>query len=456
MNSIFDARALYMALLFAVTMLLPKIPLAADLLEVYRDAASYDAQYAAARASHAAGREKLAQGRALVLPSIALSAGVSRSNLDVDLDPPATPSNSKRDFDTNSYTLALVQPLYRKQNLVQYSQAEFQVRQADAAFASARQDLVLRVAQTYFDVLAAQDGLALISAQKTAIAEQLAQAKRSFEVGAATITDTHEAQARYDLAQAQEIAAQNTLEIARRVLQQLTGKTYDLLQPLREKTALARLTSDELPTWVDLGQKQSYAVLAQEAQVELQSLDVERNRAGNYPTIDFVASYSGVDQSGTVLTPIGSRLTLGTVGVQFNMPLYTGGGVASRTREAAALLDKARADLDAVRRNQALAVEQNFLNVISGVNQVGALEQALTSSESALASNKLGYAVGVRINIDVLNAQQQVFSTRRELSAARYRTILNQLRLQAAVGDLNEDDLNQVNRVLAPAAASTR
>ena len=455
MNSILARRALRTALLFAVA-LSAITGHAANLMEVYHDAAGYDAQFAAARAAHAAAQEKITQGRALVLPSVTLSAGASRSKLDADLDTAPTPINDKRDFDTNSYTLALVQPLYRKQNFVRYSQAEFQVRQAGAAFAAARQDLILRVSQAYFDVLAAQDGLTLIRAQKAAIAEQLAQAKRSFEVGAATITDTHEAQARYDLAQAQEITSQNTLEIAKRVLQQLTGKTYDALQPLGEKTTLAPLKPDELPTWVDLGQKQSYTVLAQEALVELQSLEVDRNRAGNYPTIDFVASYSGIDQSGTVLTPIGSRLTLGTVGVQLNMPLYAGGAITSRTRESAALLDKARADLAAVRRQQALAVEQSFLNVISGTNQVTALEQALTSSESALASNKLGYDVGVRINIDVLNAQQQVFSTRRELSAARYNTILQQLRLQAAVGDLNEDDINLVNRVLAPLTTSAR
>jgi len=405
MNSMVGKSSLPIALLFATT-LCTNVSYAADLLEVYRDAAGYDAQFAAARAANTAAQEKLAQGRALVLPSVTLSAGASRSTLDVDLDTTPTPINDKRDFDTNSYTLSLVQPLYRKQNSVQYDQAGFQVRQADAAFAAARQDLILRVAQAYFDVLAAQDGLTLIRGQKAAIAERLAQAKRSFEVGAATITDTHEAQARYDLAQAQEITAQNTLEIAKRALQQLTGKTYEALQPLREKTVLATLKPSELPTWVDLGQKQSYAVRAQEAFVESQSLEVDRNRAGSYPTIDFVASYSGVDQSGTVLTSIGSRLTLGTIGVQLNMPLYTGGAVTSRTRESTALLEKARADLSAVRRQQALAVEQSFLNVISGVNQVSALEQALTSSESALASNKLGYDVGVRINIDVLNAQQ--------------------------------------------------
>ncbi|MFL6623571.1 MAG: TolC family outer membrane protein [Sulfurifustis sp.] len=426
---------------------------AADLLEVYRDAAVYDAQYAAARAVRDAGREKLPQGRALVLPSINLSGETSRTRLDATLDTFPTATPDKRPFDTRSYAVTLVQPLYREQNFVQYSEAEYLVQQSEVSYAAARQDLILRVAQAYFGVLGAQDALTLIRAQKAAIAEQLARAKHSFEVGAATMTDTHEAQARYDLAVAQEIAAQSALDVAERALQQLTGKTYDSLQPLREQVALATLKPDELSTWVDLGRNQSYPVILQKAQVELQTLEIKRNRAGHYPTLDLVASYGGVDQSGTVLTPIGSRAAIGTVGLQLNLPLYAGGAVTSRTREAAALLEKARAELDGVRRQQALAVEQNFLNVISGVNQVRALEQALTSSESALASNQLGYDVGVRINIDVLNAQQQVYSTRRELSAARYGTILNQLRLKAAVGSLVDADVEEVNRALSPADA---
>lgn len=424
---------------------------AADLLEVYRDAKAYDATYAAAVAAREAGREKLDQGRALVLPSLNLSATTARTNLDARYDPsPLVPPVDKRRFDTNGYALTLTQPIYRRQNFIQYGEADYLVQQSEAAFGAAGQDLILRVAQAYFDVLAAQDTLTLVRAQKAAISEQLAQAKQNFEVGTTTITDSHEAQARYDLINAQEIAAQSDLEIKQRVLAQVTGKNYAALEPLRDKLTLTAPKPDDLPGWLELGENQSYAVLAQQAQVELQALEVKRNRAAHYPTLDFVASYGTVDQTGTILAPISGQVTTGSVGLQLSMPLYAGGAVQSRTREAQALHDKARADFDNVRRRQALAVQQSFLGVISGLNQVLALEQAQTSSESALASNKLGYEVGVRVNIDVLNAQQQLYSTRRDLATARYNTILNQLRLKAAVGGLNEEDVVQINGALAP------
>ena len=435
---------------FALALGFSTIAPAADLLEVYRDAKGYDAGYAAARALHEAGREKLAQGRAQILPSVNLSANATRTNLDARYDPsPLVPRIDQRHFDTNGYALTLTQPLFRRQNFIQYSQADYLLQQSEAAFGSAGQDLILRTSQAYFDVLASQDALTLVRAQKAAIAQQLAQAKQNFEVGTATITDTHEAQARYDLIAAQEIAAQNDFEVRSRILTQIAGKTYGALEPLREKLLLPAPNADELPRWLDLGENQSFAVLTQRAQVELQTLEVKRNSAGHYPTLDFVASYGDVDQTGAILAPISGRITTGTVGLQFNLPLYAGGIVASRTREAAALLDKARADLDNVRRSQALAVQQSFLGVISGINQVRALEQAQTSSESALASNRLGYDVGVRVNIDVLNAQQQLYSTRRDLATARYNTIMNQLRLRASVGALGEEDVVEINGALS-------
>lgn len=426
---------------------------AADLLEVYNDARVHDAAYAAARAARDAGREKLAQGRAGLLPTLNLSASTARTALDARYDPPFVPllpPIDKRHFDATGYTLTLTQPLYRRQNSIEYSEADYLVQQSEASFGAAGQDLILRVAQAYFDVLSAEDSLGLVQAQKAAIAEQLAQAKKNFEVGTTTITDTHEAQARYDLITAQEIIARSELDLRRRALTQLTGKTYDKLQPLREGLTLTGPNPDKLEPWLDLGENQSYPVVVQQAQVELQTLEVKRNRAGHYPTLDLVASYGDVDQTGTVLTPVGSRIAMGTVGLQFNLPLYAGGAVTSRTREAAALLDRARADLDNARRQQALAVQQFFVGVASGINQVQALEQARISSETALASNRLGYEAGVRVNIDLLNAQQQVYSTRRELAAARYNVILNQLRLKAAVGSLGEPDLEEVDRALAP------
>jgi outer membrane protein len=436
--------------LAGVLLALPAAAWAQGLWQVYRDAKAYDAQYAAARAQLQASREKLPQGRALILPTVGLSANAANNWLDVEShDVTQLPSYS-RDTRAYGYTLSFSQPVYRKQNRIQYDQAGYQVQQAEAVFAQAGEDLIVRAAQAYFDVLGAEDTLALVRAQKTAISEQLAQAKRNFEVGTATITDTHEAQARYDLAAAQEIAAQNDLDTRKRALQQITGKEYAALKPLRHDVKLSPPDPARMDHWVALAQKQSFPVLIQEAGSQIAQLEVERNAAGHLPTLDLVATYGSTSQTGSALSAVGSDTTSGTLGLQFAVPLYAGGAISSREREAAANYDKARQDLENARRAAVLATQQSYLAVINGIAQVGALEQALVSSQSALDSNKLGYEVGVRINIDVLNAQQQLFSTRRDLALARYNTIMSELRLKSATGALREEDVEAIARALQP------
>lgn len=423
---------------------------AEDLLQVFRDAQQYDAVYSAARNALIAGREKLPQGRALLLPSLNLTGNLSRQRIDSDShDPSLVPSFTRKPHSLG-YQLTLAQPIYRPQNWLQYNEAEFLVKQAEASFGQASQDLILRVAQAYFDVLAAQDTLELVRAQKAAISEQLAQAKRNFEVGTATITDTHEAQARSDLSRAQEIAAQNDLDSKRRALQLLTGKEYAALKPLRPDVKLAPPNPNDMQAWVDLARKQSYPVQIQDAAASVASLEARRNSVAELPTLDLVATHGQTDQSGTQTSPIGSDLTVSTIGLQLALPLYAGGGLDSRVREAAALSNKAKDDLANARRSSALTTQQSYLAVINGIAQVDALKQAEVSSKSALESNKLGYQVGVRINIDVLNAQQQLYSTQRDLAVARYNTITNELRLKAAAGSLTHEDLEEVNRALAP------
>jgi len=422
-----------------------------DLVQVYRDGQSYDAAYAAARYTLEAGRERLPQGRALLLPSLNLSASTTRSRTEVESKDPAI-GQFVRSPSTSSYTLTLSQPLYRPQNLAQYNQADFQVKQAEATFALATQDLAVRVAQAFFDVLAAQDTLALVGAQKAAISEQLAQAKRNFEVGTATITDTHEAQARYDLIVSQEIAAQNDVANRRQSLQLITGKDYARLAPLRADVRLAPPNPNQMQPWVELAEKQSYAVQVQEAIVETAQLEVRRASAGHMPTLDLVATHGQSTQSvtTTTATSAGQDTTSSSVGLQLAVPLFQGGSLSSREREAAANYNKAREDAQNARRTAALTARQSYVSVVNGISQIGALEQALVSSQSALDSNRLGYEVGVRINIDVLNAQQQLFSTRRDLAVARYNTITNHLKLKAAAGSLRDEDMEEVNRVLAP------
>ena len=437
-------RALTLAFLFLA------LPAAGqDLQQVYRDAKAYDAQFAAARYALQAGLEKLPQGRALLLPTINATASTTTNHLSIEPYGPNPVPASARPFYNRNYVLSLSQPLFRPQNWLQYSQAEQQVRQSEAVFGQAGQDLIVRVAQAYFDVLAAQDTLSLVGAQKAAISEQLAQAKRNFEVGTATITDTHEAQARFDLSSAQEISAQNDLDNKKKTLSQIVGKEYVQLRPLRAQVVLTPPNPTNMAEWVALAEKQAYPVMIQEATTQISQLQARIAGYGHYPTVDLVASYGQAEQTGSTTTATSAQLNTGVIGLQLAVPIYQGGAISSREREAAANYEKAKQDLENARRTSVLQAQQSYLSVINGVAQVRALEQALVSSQSALDSNKLGYEVGVRINIDVLNAQQQLFSTRRDLAVARYNTITSHLRLKAAAGSLRDEDVEEVNRALA-------
>ena len=424
---------------------------AQDLLTVYRDAKGHDAPYASARNALQAGLEKLPQGRALLLPTLGLSANATSNRIDV-YTRNATTAPTLRDLHSYGYSLSFSQPIYRPQNLLQYSQSEYQVKQAEASFGQAAQDLIVRTAQAYFDVLTAQDSLALVKAQKAAIGEQLAQAKRNFEVGTATITDTHEAQARYDLVVAQEIVNENAVETQLRALQQITGKRHrsGSLATIRAGVKHEPPQPADMQAWVDMAEKQGFPVLLQEATTEIAALELKRNAAAHRPTVDLVGTLGTTSQTGsTVIATSGSSIIdSSSLGLQLSIPLYSGGALNSREREAAALYEKSKQDLENVRRSQAFQARQNYLLVVNGISTVNALAQAVVSSQSALESNKLGYEVGVRINIDVLNAQQQVFSAARDLSTARYTTVMNHLKLKAAAGSLREEDLEVVNRAL--------
>jgi outer membrane protein len=426
---------------------------AADLLQIYRDALANDATYASARATRDAGLESLPQGLAQILPTVNATGFTQANNVDIkfrDIAGTGATTESRRSGPTSGFTVTLTQPLFNWQNFQVYKEAGFKAAQTEALFSQATQDLIVRVAQAYFDVLASQDSLTFIQGQKVAIAEQLAQAKRNFEVGTATITDTHEAQARFDLATSQEIAAQSDLEIRKRALQQIIGKFPDQLAPLKASIDLNPPKPNSMEDWASAASTQSYPVRAQEAAVEVAVREIDRVRAGHLPTLNIVGnagvSSLGLSTAATVNTA--SDSTNYNIGLQLAIPLYAGGNVSSLVRQAVAIREKAQQDLESTRRTAALNARQSFLGVTNGMAQVKALEAALISSRSALDSNKLGYEVGVRINIDVLNAQQQVFSTLRDLSRARYDTILNGLRLKSASGTLTDGDVEEINRLL--------
>ena len=420
---------------------------AADLLETFHAAQASDPVFAAARATQLAGKEKSTQGRSLLMPSINLNANSTFNNQTTQYQGTFFfPSGTNR-YNSNGYGVTLVQPLFRQQNWQAYSESELQSVQAGMQLKISEQELILRVAQAYFDVLIAQDSVQLVETQKTAISEQLQQAKRNFEVGSATITDTLEAQARYDLTGAQQIAAQNNLEIKRSALQQLINAMPGDLSHLGKELKMEPPQPADIHKWVDEAQSNNLQLTIAEASAEIADKEVARNRGGHYPTVDLVANYSQNNANGSSFG-VGSDTTNKSIGVQLNMPLFQGGSVNSRWREAEANRERVRQELENARRNVAQQARQSYLGVVSGIAQVQALQQALASSESVLEASKLGHEVGVRTNLDVLNAQQQLFSTRRDLYQAQYNYLLSQLRLKQAVGSLGEEDLKKVNQAL--------
>ena len=428
-------------LALAVALALPAAH-AEDLLGVYHDALASDPTFQSARAQYEAGIEKLPQARSGYLPLLSGTASAFRNRVTNDIRP-------NINFNTTTYAVTLSQPIFRMQNWIAIDQAHQQVLQTEANLASAGQDLILRVAQAYFDVLLAQDNVALSESQKTAISEQLAQAKRNFEVGTATIVDTLDAQARFDQTNALLIANRNDLEVKRRALQQLLNKVPDTLASLKDPLVLAPPNPNDIEAWVKVASDSSFTVVSAKANSEIAREEVTRQKAARLPTVDATASYAkGYDPTNQVNGLVGPNSNTSSVGITLSMPFFTGGLTQSRIREALANQTRADQDLENAQRATAQAVRQNFLNVTSGIAQVQALEQALTSTQSQLDSTILGRDVGVRTSVDVLNAQQQVYQTRRDLQQARYNYVLNTLRLKAAAGQLAEGDVADVNRAL--------
>ncbi len=418
---------------------------AQSLVALYDAARAYDAAYQSARAQYDANLARAAQAKAGILPSANLSAGASRSQFE----------NSNPVIDRNlgsqNATVSASQPLYRPANWATYEQGKRQVDLAETQLLLAEQDLLVRVSQAYFDVLAAQDSLTFVRAQKSAVAEQLASAKRNFEVGTSTITDTREAQARYDLVIAQEIAADNDLRVKKIALDQLVGRPNTQPQPLAVPVALPALVPEDVDTWVQQSEDASPGIRQTQIALDVARLETQKAEAGHKPTLDLTASYAVVrNPNGTTTNPnVASRTNTASVGVVFNLPLFAGFATQNRIKETLSLEEKAQADLDAAKRTVAQGTRAAYYGVVSGTGQVKALEAAEASSQSALDANKLGYQVGVRINIDVLNSQSQLFQTKRDLAQARYNVLLGNLKLRQANGTLKPEDLQGINALLA-------
>ena len=424
---------------------------AQSLQEVYEMARGYDAAYQSAKSQYEANLAKAEQGKAALLPTVGLSAGSSRTQFESHPIRGSTGTPQDRSFSTQTAGINASQPLYRPANMATYRQSQKTLELAQAALNQAEQDLIVRVSQAYFDVLTAQDSLSFVKAQKAAVAEQLASAKRNFEVGTATITDTREAQARFDLVTAQEIAADNDLRVKTVALELLVGKAG--LKPVRlnAKADLPPVHGQSIDHWIAQSEQAHPAIRLARTNLEVAKLETEKAQAGHKPTVDFTMGYNTQrNLNGTAVTASSSQANIGTIGVTASLPLFSGFATQNRIRETLALEDKARTDLEGAQRQVAQATRTAYLGLQSGLSQVKAYEAAEASSQSALDANKLGYQVGVRINIDVLNSQSQLFQTKRDLAKARYDVLVGQLKLRQAAGVLKAEDLQSINRLLAP------
>ena len=423
-----------------------------DLLQSYHLALQKDARYLAARADTAASREALPQALAQLLPN--LSGSLSRSKNHTDSVVPGNsgqPVNSSLDYQSSSYSLNLRQPVYRKYGYAQYQQAKSQVASAEASLDKSRQDLLVRLCGAYFEALMAYQQMALIQSQKEAYGAQLQGAKRSLQEGQGTRTDIDDAQARYDLVLSQELEAANNLGHTRRQLEVIIDKPVnDLarLEPSRMELLPPEPADAEL--WTTRGEAVNADLRAARANIESARQELEKARSGHHPTVDLVASRSR-ENSANVVT-INQLYLTSAVGVQINIPIFSGGYVNSQESQALANLEKYQQQYEAGRRDTDLQIRKEFQNVSEGVFKVRALEQAERSSDQAVFSNQKGFQAGTRTLVDILNAQQQRLNTRRDLALARYQYILARVRLQGLVGAIDEDEIMLINNWLADAA----
>lgn len=424
---------------------------ALDLRSAYEAALLNDATILADRAATASAHERLPQALSQRLPSLNLSAGKNRNHLEThSANILGNRSVSERYYDSSNTALQLRQPLYRPAVLAQIKQAREQVQDADAVLNVSENDLLERVAQAYFDALLSQVQLDLSSAQKVAYEAQLHSAQKSFTAGVGMRTDVDEAQARVDLAHAQVLQAQQALDLAKRRLALLMGVPVTELVPVADLDPQRFVPSMPMPSkveeWIALAEESSPQLQALRARLRAAQAEVDKAKAGHKPTLDMVATVSRSDSDS--VTSINTIYKQKYIGVQLNVPLYSGGYVNSTVRQALAEVERAQQTLEAAQRDLGHQVYEQFSAMTEGVLRVSALEQAVRSAQQALLSSQKSLQAGVRTTVDVLNAEQQLTMAQRDLAQARYSYVLAHLKLQMLAGQERMANVEAVNRWL--------
>ncbi len=441
----YAARNALKAISCSLVVISPTHANASSLANLASEALAQDATFRSAEAAWRAGIEKSPQGRAGLLPQVGIQQVIYRNGVRI-------PGQTIPGYSTNGFTLTLSQPLFNWAAWENWQQGQLLAMDADLALAQAKQDLLLRLAQAYLAALNAQDDLALAIAHRKAVAEQLALAKRRFALGDATIVDTNEALAGFDAARADEVAAQTQRDTSYAALQKIVGHPVDRVDGWRDDARLPPVAPADLQQWMGTAATADYGVRRKMIAIQLASRERSKARAGDYPTVSLVGNASNGNAAfingQTNFYTGASRGSSGYVGVQISLPLTDGLMTRSKIREALALEDKAREDLDDAQRNARLTAHDAYLGVTRGLAQTDALASAVRSATVALRSNQTGYRGGVRVNADVLDAGDKLYRAQRDFARARTETLAQALKLKASTADLGEADLAALDTML--------
>ena len=422
--------------------------LSMDLLQAYQAAQQQDATILASRAAAQAGRERLPQARSQLLPNVAMSVGRNQNNL-VNTTPNSLgqEQTSETHYPSLNRTLTVRQPLFRSYLAAQYRQAEAQVQDAEASLAQDEQNLAVRVSGAYFEAMLTHEQLALVLAQRTAYTTQLDAARKSLAAGSGTRTDVDDAQARLDMNAALEIEARQNVSYTLRQLEMLVNQPVDKLATLDvARLELLEPQPNVLQDWIARAETGNPQLQSLRAQVETSRQEVKKAGSGHYPTLDAVAQWSR-SESENILN-VASRYTNASVGLQLNIPIFSGGYVNSSVRQALAGQEHAEQALEAGRRDLGVRVYKEFRGMTENIPKVRALELALRSADQLVLSSRKSFQAGSRTVIDVLNAEQQRMVVLRDLAQARYMYLIARIRLLALVGAADDEAVAAINRML--------
>ena len=427
-----------------------------DLISLYQEALSYDALLSSAKFQNEATKELIVQGRSLFLPTISMTAEYDKNDNErryYNSSSNELLTGRTASFDSYDYGVTITQPLFDYSAFGKYKQILSQTSLSDKQLIQSQQDLMYRIALIYFETLMAKDQINLLQAQRSAVQEQLLQAEVKYDAGLISITDINESKTKAALIVAQQIAAIQKLKIKKRQIQTLTGQLPGNLKILSPVVSFIKIDTP-IENWISMGQQNNLELKIKEDEIMIADREIDIQKSDHYPTVDAIASRTRTwDKGGfpyDTTTNEGNRIFSDVLGVQLNIPIFSGGLTSSKVREAKLLKNKVEQDAEYLRRQVELRIRENYLNLESNFEQIRAYQQAMESAQLTLDSTEIGFQEGLRNSVDVLVAQQVLFNAKRDILESRYNYLMNTINLKLSVGMLARQDLEEINRYLEP------